>query len=66
MSFFTAYFILNDININFSILIIWIREKGSLFLLHVPISRSYVVSVRRSFFFLLLLGQAVLFYFGPP
>ena len=37
-----------------------------LFLLHVPISCNQVVSVRRGFFFLLVLGQAVLFYFGPP
>ena len=37
-----------------------------IFLLHVPISRNHVVSVRRGFFFLLVLGQAVLFYFGPP
>ena len=37
-----------------------------LFSLHVPISRNHVVSVRRGFFFLLVLGQAVLFYFGPP
>ena len=36
------------------------------FLLHVPIRRNHVVSVRRGFFFLLVLGQAVLFYFGPP
>ena len=36
------------------------------FLLHVPISRHHVVSVRRGFFFLLVLGQAVLFYFGHP
>ena len=39
------------------------------FLLHVPISRNHVVSVRRGFFFLLVrivLGQAVLFYIGPP
>ena len=36
------------------------------FWLHVPISRNHVVSVRRGFFFLLVLGHAVLFYFGPP
>ena len=35
-----------------------------LFLLHVPISRNHVVSVRRDFFFLLVLGQTV--SFGPP
>ena len=36
------------------------------FLLHKPISCNHVVPVRRGFFFLLVLGQAVLFYFGPP
>ena len=39
--FFTAYFILNHLNVNFNILIIWIREKGSVFFLHVPISRNH-------------------------
>ena len=59
--FFTAYFILNHLYVNFSILIIWIREEGSDFvLLHVLISRNHGVSVRRDFFFLLVLGQAVL------
>ena len=29
------------------------------------ISRNYVVTARRGFFFLLVLGQAALFYFGP-
>ena len=31
-----------------------------------PISRNHVVSVRRGLFFLLVLGKAALFYFGPP
>ena len=50
--------------LNFSILTIWIREKSSDFLL--PISSYHVVSVRRDFFFVLVLGGAALFYFGPP
>ena len=40
-------------------------DVGTLLFL-LSISRNYVVSVRRGFFFLLVLGQVVLFYFGPP
>ena len=40
------------------------RIIGPLVLL--SISRNYVVSVWGDFFFLLVLGQAVLFYFSPP
>ena len=47
--FFTAYFILNHLNVNFSILIIWIREGSDFVLLHAPISRNHEVSVRRVF-----------------
>ena len=56
--FFTAYSIANYL------LIIIIREKRADVLQ--PISRYHVVSVRRGFFFLLVLGKAALFYFGPP
>ena len=63
--FFTAYFIAYRLNVNFSILInIWNREESSVCLLR--ISRNHVVSVRRGFFFLLVLGQDALFCFGPP
>ena len=55
---FIAYSIANYLIVNLSILVIWI------FLL--SISRNYVVSVRRGLFFLLVLGQAALFCFGPP
>ena len=47
--FFTAYIILNHLNVNFSILIIWIWDGSDFVLLHVPISRNHGVSVRRFF-----------------
>ena len=54
--FFTAYFIINHLNVNVSILIIWIREGSDFVLLHVPMRSLFGVF----FFFLLVLGQAVL------
>ena len=61
---FIAYTIANHLNVNFSVLINGFGKRAPIFLLSV--SRNYVVSVRRGFFFLLVLGQVVLFYFGPP
>ena len=59
--FFIDYFSANHLNVNISILIIWIREESSAFY-----ATDNMVSVQRGFFFLLVLGQAALFYSGPP
>ena len=51
---FTAYSIVNHLNVNFSHLIIWIRKESFDFsAIHYP---NYVVSFRRGFDFLLMLG----------
>ena len=62
---FIAYSSANHLNVNFIIILklSGFGKKALIFLL--SISRNYVVSVRRGFFLLLVLGQAALFHFGP-
>ena len=51
-----AYSIANHLNVNFRVKIIWIWKESSRLIFLLSISRYYVVSVRRGFFFLLVLG----------
>ena len=60
-----AYSIANHSSVNLGVLILWIWEESSDFLLSIS-RKMYVVSVRRGFSFLLVLGQAALFYVGLP